>query len=87
MASPRSSPAEFVPSAPCPKCKNDKAPKRPRFTWWGGVVGPKLLHHAVCSKCGTGFNAKTGKPNLGPIIVYSVVVAAIVITLIVAIGI
>ena len=87
MAFSRESRVESVASAACPKCRCDEAPKRPSFTWWGGALGPKLLHHAVCSNCGTGFNAKTGKPNLGPILLYSVVMAAIVISLYAALGI
>jgi hypothetical protein len=57
----------------CPSCGDDEAPKRPKWTWWGGMLGPKLFHHAICTKCGTGYDAKTGKPNKGPITIYLVV--------------
>jgi hypothetical protein len=66
---------------PCPKCGNERQPKRPSFTWWGGVLGPKLLNHAICSSCGTGFNAKTGKSNTGPIVAYTAVILFIVLVL------
>jgi hypothetical protein len=53
----------------CPQC-GSLAVTRPTFTWWGGALGPKLLHHAVCGQCGFGFNAKTGKSNSTAIGVY-----------------
>lgn len=55
----------------CPRCRGADV-SRPSFTWWGGALGPKLLHHAVCRACGFGFNAKTGKSNGTAITVYVV---------------
>lgn len=81
MASSQNSGTGYAPTAPCPKCKNDKDPKRPGFTWWGGVLGPKLLNHAICANCGTGYNAKSGKSNLGPVILYQVITCLIAIAL------
>lgn len=55
----------------CPRCQANAAfPSQ--FTWWGGLIGPKLLSHAVCKACGYGFNTKTGKSNTPGIILYTV---------------
>ena len=45
---------------PCPNCASDKAVALD-FTWWGGLVGPKMFTHVKCTKCGTTYNGKTGK--------------------------
>lgn len=62
--------------APCPKCGGTNATKA-TFTWWGGLLGPKILKHAKCNSCKTGYNYKTGKDNLTGIIIYSVVVGVV----------
>ena len=38
--------------ASCPKCHCTDA-IAVTFTWWGGLVGPKLLSHVKCTPCGT----------------------------------
>jgi hypothetical protein len=43
---------------------------KPGFTWWGGILGPKLLNHHVCGACGFGFNGSTGKSNSTAIGIY-----------------
>ena len=53
----------------CPKC-NSPHLSRPTFTWWGGLLGPKLLNHTVCGSCSFGFNSKTGKSNSTAIGIY-----------------
>ena len=53
----------------CPRCQSPNV-KRPTYTWWGGMLGPKLFSHAVCSSCGFGFNYKTGKSNATAIGIY-----------------
>lgn len=62
--------------APCPKCRQAVAQKV-SFTWWGGILGPKLLSHVKCGACGTGYNGKTGKDNTTGIVIYSIVAAVI----------
>lgn len=52
-----------------PRC-NSPHITRPTFTWWGGLLGPKLFNHTVCSGCGFGFNGKTGRSNATAIGVY-----------------
>lgn len=53
----------------CPACGTGEY-KKERFTWWGGVLGPKLLSHVTCLGCGTSFNSKTGKSNNTAIGIY-----------------
>jgi hypothetical protein len=62
--------------AKCPNCGESDA-KPAGFTWWGGVLGPKLLNHVICQSCKTGYNGKTGKDNTQAIVIYTVVGLAI----------
>ena len=57
---------------PCPKCQRPD-PEKVGFTWWGGVLGPRMLSHVKCRWCGTTYNGKTGRDNTTGIVVYSVV--------------
>ncbi|MBK7884146.1 MAG: hypothetical protein IPJ81_10395 [Chitinophagaceae bacterium] len=57
----------------CPKCSSLLI-KPVKYTWWGGVIGPKLLHHTKCEECKYTFNSKTRKSNKNGIIIYSVIV-------------
>lgn len=58
--------------APCPSCHCPFG-KRVGFTWWGGILGPKLLTHVKCVQCGKAFNGKTGKSNDTAITIYLIV--------------
>ena len=60
----------------CPKCGSPFVEKV-KYTWWGGVIGPKLLHHTKCVECKYRFNSKTRQPNTTGIIIYSVVLIVI----------
>ena len=62
--------------APCPKCRSANA-ERLKFTWWGGVLGPKLLNHVKCPACGHKFNGMTGADNTARIAIYMGIVAVI----------
>lgn len=66
--------------APCPKCSGSNA-EQMRFTWWGGVIGPKILKHVRCNSCGAKYNGKTGKDNTTGIVIYSLIVAVLVFAL------
>ncbi len=59
--------------APCPKCGGTNSEKM-SFTWWGGILGPKILTHVKCRNCAATFNGKTGKDNTNNIIIYCVAV-------------
>lgn len=67
--------------APCPKCQNIIAEKV-NFTWWGGVIGPRVLSQVKCQKCGTKYNGKTGKDSTTGIIIYTLVVGGFVFILV-----
>jgi transposase-like protein len=47
------------------------------YTWWGGIIGPKLLKHTKCNDCKFTYNRKTRESNTMPIVIYSVVLAAV----------
>ena len=61
---------------PCPKCGGNA--DRLKFTWWGGVLGPRLLSHVKCTKCNHKYNGKSGKDNTTGIVIYSAIVAILV---------
>ena len=57
---------------PCPKCGGSNA-QLLKFSWWGGVLGPKMLTHVKCPDCGNKYNGKTGGDNTAGIAVYLIV--------------
>lgn len=64
----------------CPHCGSPEV-ESVKYTWWGGLLGPKMLHHTKCKACGYRFNSKTRKSNTTGIIIYSVIILVIVIAL------
>ena len=70
---------------PCPKC-GTADPKKVGFTWWGGILGPKILKHVKCTSCGTAYNGKTGKDNSTYIAIYCVVLGLFVMALVVVVA-
>ena len=71
--------------APCPRCQNPQ-PSPVSFTWWGGVLGPKMLTHVKCTRCGTAYNGKTGGSNATAITIYVIVGALILFAIAFAVG-
>ena len=47
------------------------------FTWWGGLVGARIINHVECPACHKRFNGKTGQDNTTNIAIYVAVVAAV----------
>ena len=47
------------------------------FTWWGGVIGPRVLTHVKCPQCGHAYNGKSGGDNTTGIVIYSGIVAVV----------
>ena len=39
----------MVQEPPCPHCQATQ-PEAVKFTWWGGLLGPRLFHHVRCLK-------------------------------------
>jgi hypothetical protein len=64
----------------CPHCGSHQL-KDPTYTFWGGVLGPRLLRHRVCSACGFGFDRETGRDNRGRIVAYVLISGAIALVL------
>jgi hypothetical protein len=60
----------------CPRCMRPD-PEQVKFTWWGGVIGPKMFKHVKCRQCGLAYNGKTGQSNTTNIVIYSIVVFVI----------
>jgi hypothetical protein len=46
--------------APCPQCGSTDV-KKVRYTLWGGLLMPLLLHQVKCNACGKTYNGKTGR--------------------------
>lgn len=65
--------SEYV---PCPRCTRPD-PQQVKFTWWGGVLGPKLLKHVKCTGCNLTYNGKSGQSNTTNIVIYSVILGVI----------
>ena len=67
---------EFSSEIGCPKCGSESV-TAVKYTWWGGLIGPKLMHHTKCQSCNYTYNSKTRKSNTAGIIIYSVVFTAL----------
>src|SRR5207249_4973420 len=63
--------------AACPNCDAPGDATRIWYTWWGAWLGPLLICHVRCNRCGTAYNGKSGKYNSGAIAVYVVVTTII----------
>ena len=65
----------------CPRCGG--AGEKLGFTWWGGVLGPKILKHVKCTSCGYKYNGNSGKDNTTGIVIYTVIVGILSLGLVV----
>jgi len=63
---------EFSNENGCPKCGSESV-SPVRYTWWGGLLGPKILNHTKCQACNYTYNSKTRKSNTAGIVIYFVV--------------
>jgi hypothetical protein len=68
--------------AACPACGKFLA-TRVTFSWWGGMLGPRMFTHVKCGGCSTTYNGKTGKSNNAAIGMYFAVTTGIVILIII----
>jgi hypothetical protein len=69
--------------ADCPNCDAPGDATQVSWTLWGGLVGPWLLTHVRCNRCGYCYNGKSGKSNTTAIILYIVVPIIIAMPLII----
>ena len=67
----------------CPRCRGMFVSKV-GFTWWGGVLGPKLLSAVRCGQCGNEYNGKTGASLGKGITIYLVVTCVIALVIVAA---
>ena len=67
---------EFSNETGCPKCGSELVTPV-KYTWWGGMLGPKIFHHTKCESCGYRYNSKTRKSNTPGIIIYSIIIFVI----------
>src|SRR5205823_3475297 len=67
--------------ADCPNCGCRGDATMVGFTWWGGLLGPRLFTHVRCNRCGTCYNGKHGDYNTTRIAIYVAVGMAIGIAL------
>jgi hypothetical protein len=56
----------------CYNCGADAASKV-TYTLWGGFIGPAMISHVRCGRCGTTYNGKSGKSNNTAILIYILV--------------
>jgi transcription elongation factor Elf1 len=66
---------------PCPRCGHTEA-EQVQFTWWGGILGAAMLHQVKCKNCGLEYNGQTGETNQKNIWIYSAIVFAIILVVI-----
>ena len=59
------------PTRPCPGCGSGPI-EEPSFTWWGGLVGHKILNVEQCRACKKWWVKSTGQPGDTRVTVYMV---------------
>jgi hypothetical protein len=67
----------------CYNCGAD-AGSRVTWTFWGGIIGPALISHVRCGRCGTTYNGRSGKSNNTAILIYILVTLGISFAIIIA---
>lgn len=70
---------------PCPHCGIPDRVRPVAFTWWGGPIGPRLLSHVQCRRCGLAYNGRTGLPNTNGILACAVITAMLLVIIMVVI--
>ena len=56
---------------PCPACGGPRF--EPGFTWWGGLIGHKILGVEQCKSCKKWWVKETGQPGGTRVTIYMVV--------------
>lgn len=65
----------------CPRCRSNDV-HRVDYSWWGGFLGPRLVHQVRCKKCGKTYNGATGTDITRNITIYMMI--AIIIFIIIS---
>ena len=75
------------PAARCPRCPMGEGLPQ-RWTWWGGLFGPRLLRYAACLDCGATWSTRTGRTAPGGVLLVVLVrlLAVALVTAIVAVA-
>jgi len=60
----------------CPRCGSDDIYKTD-YSWWGGMLGPVLVHQVRCKKCGKAYDGVTGTNITKRLSIYSIVLIVI----------
>jgi hypothetical protein len=61
---------------PCPRCASSDIHKVD-YSWWGGLIGPALVHQVRCKKCGKIYDGTTGKDISRRLRLYLIVMIAL----------
>ena len=75
-------PVDYQSYRRCPGCGGGPL-SEPGFTWWGGVIGHKILGLVRCESCKQWWVKKTGAPGTTRIAIYTI--GGVVLGLIIAI--
>lgn len=67
----------------CPFCGGQDIQKL-SYTWWGGMLGPKLCTHVKCRSCKKTYNGKSGRSNLRFILTYQIIAVVVVLGIVLA---
>lgn len=60
----------------CPRCGSDDI-FRVEYSWWGGLIGPNLVHQVRCKKCGKTYDGATGTNIAKRMSIYVVIMIVI----------
>jgi len=67
----------------CPRCKSSDVHKV-EYSWWGGLIGPGLVHQVRCKKCGLTYDGVTGTnitKRVSAYITVGLIISFIIVTL------
>jgi len=66
---------------PCPRCNSSEIFKV-EYSWWGGLLGPVLVHQVRCKKCGLTYDGSSGRNIKQPVTLYFIISLTIIVILI-----
>jgi hypothetical protein len=70
-------------SVPCPRCGSPYA-SPVGFSWWGGMLGPRMISLVKCNHCRLQYKGKTGESPNGFIAIYLGIGIAITLAIVIA---